>query len=36
MLTGDPLDTVLNLGTFAFMGFIVWLMMRKSPDDTEK
>ena len=35
MLTGDLVDTVLNLGTFAFMGAIAWLLMRKSPDDPD-
>ena len=32
MLTGDLIDTVLNLGTFAFIGAMVWLMMRALPD----
>jgi hypothetical protein len=33
MLVGDTLDTVLNIGTFAFIGAIVWLMVRKLPED---
>ena len=32
MLIGDPVDTLMNLGTFAFIGFVIWLIMRKSPD----
>lgn len=32
MLTGDLIDTVLNLGTFAFIGAMVWLMIRDLPD----
>lgn len=28
MLTGDLLDTVLNLIVFAFLGFAVWLLVR--------
>ncbi|WP_286175707.1 hypothetical protein [Labrenzia sp. CE80] len=32
MIVGDLLDTVLNLGTFAFIGFLAWLMMRDLPD----
>ncbi|POF33715.1 hypothetical protein CLV41_101164 [Roseibium marinum] len=33
MLIGDPLDTLLNLGTFAFIGAMIWLVMRKDPED---
>jgi len=33
MLTGDALDTLMNLGTFAFIGAMVWLLMRKAPGD---
>ena len=33
MLIGDPVDTVLNIGTFAFIGAMVWLMIRKLPRD---
>jgi len=28
MLTGDILDTLMNLVTFAFIGAMVWLLMR--------
>jgi hypothetical protein len=31
MLIGDPTDTIMNLGTFVFIGFLVWILMRKSP-----
>ncbi len=31
MLIGDALDTLLNLGTFAFIGAMIWLVMRKDP-----
>ncbi len=30
MLIGDPVDTFLNLGTFAFIGAMIWILMRKS------
>lgn len=33
MLIGDPFDTLMNLGTFAFIGAMVWLLMRKGPRD---
>jgi hypothetical protein len=36
MLTGDVIDTLLNLGTFAFIGAIVWLMTRKLPKNNVK
>ena len=40
MLIGDPLDTLLNLGTFAFIGAMVWLLVRDLPprrsDDDER
>lgn len=38
MITGDLVDTLLNLGTFAFIGFAGWLLVRKLPkrDDTGK
>ncbi len=29
MLIGDPVDTFLNLGTFAFIGAMVWILMRR-------
>jgi hypothetical protein len=29
MLTGDLLDTVLNLLTFAFIGVMIWILKRK-------
>lgn len=32
MLIGDPVDTLMNLGTFAFIGFVIWLIMRKASD----
>ena len=32
MLLGDPVDTFLNLGTFAFLGAMAWILMRKLPD----
>ena len=32
MLVGSLIDTVMNLGTFAFIGFCVWLLMRDLPD----
>jgi hypothetical protein len=32
MLLGDPVDTLLNLGTFASIGAMVWILMRKLPD----
>lgn len=31
MLIGDPVDTLMNLGTFAFIGFLAWILMRKIP-----
>lgn len=31
MLIGDFTDTMMNLGTFAFIGFLVWIAMRKEP-----
>lgn len=31
MLLGDPVDTVLNLGTFAFLAAMAWLLMRQLP-----
>jgi len=36
MLTGDLLDTLLNLGTFAFIGAMVWLLVRDFPDRTRR
>ncbi len=32
MLIGDPVDTLMNLGTFAFIGFLAWVLMRKTPE----
>ncbi len=32
MLIGDPVDTFLNLGTFAFIGAMVWILMRRPSD----
>lgn len=31
MLLGDPIDTLMNLGTFAFIGFVLWILFRKKP-----
>ncbi len=31
MLIGDPVDTLMNLGTFAFIGCLAWILMRKTP-----
>ena len=31
MLTGDTVDTVLNLLTFAFVGVMIWLLLRDLP-----
>ena len=31
MLTGDLVDTLLNLITFAFIGAMIWLLLRKPP-----
>lgn len=31
MLIGDPVDTFLNLSTFAFIGAMIWILMRKPP-----
>lgn len=31
MLTGEFLDTLLNLSVFAFIGFVLWLSLRKLP-----
>ncbi|SMP36529.1 hypothetical protein SAMN06265374_4174 [Roseibium denhamense] len=28
MLIGDPVDTLMNLGTFAFIGFVFWVLFR--------
>ena len=32
MLTGDLLDTILNLLTFAFIGAMIWVLKRKTND----
>ncbi|SPH20625.1 hypothetical protein ASD8599_01364 [Ascidiaceihabitans donghaensis] len=29
MLVGEAIDTLLNLSTFAFIGAMVWLLLRK-------
>ncbi|TWI87365.1 hypothetical protein JM93_02607 [Roseibium hamelinense] len=31
MLLGDPVDTLMNLGTFAFIGFVFWILVRPGP-----
>lgn len=36
MMTGDLLDTVLNLGTFIFIGFAGWLLVRELPERDDK
>lgn len=28
MLTGEAIDTLLNLSTFAFIGAMIWLLIR--------
>jgi len=33
MLIGDTLDTILNLWTFAFIGAMIWLLMRNTNRD---
>ena len=35
MLTGDWLDTVLNLLTFAFVGAMVWIYTRKPSSERQ-
>lgn len=30
MLIGEAIDTVLNLSTFAFIGAMIWLLIRTS------
>lgn len=32
MLIGDPIDTVLNLFTFVFVGAMIWLLRRDLPE----
>lgn len=32
MLVGNTVDTLLNLGTFVFIGLMVWLLIRRLPD----
>ncbi len=32
MLTGDLVDTLLNISTFAFLGAMGWLLFRKLPN----
>ncbi|SHI82269.1 hypothetical protein SAMN05444000_103153 [Shimia gijangensis] len=29
MLIGDPIDTVMNLTIFAFIGAMIWILVRK-------
>lgn len=38
MLIGDPVDTVMNLVAFAFIGAMVWLIIRPlaPPDDAKR
>ncbi len=36
MIIGDFTDTVMNLGTFAFIGFLIWLMVRELPDRRDR
>jgi len=28
MLIGDPIDTILNITTFAFIGSMIWILLR--------
>lgn len=35
MLIGDYTDTMMNLWTFAFIGFLVWVAMRKDPGSND-
>jgi len=35
MLIGDPVDTLMNIGTFAFIGFVAWILMRKEPGNPD-
>ncbi len=35
MLIGDLTDTLMNLGTFAFIGFLAWIALRKAPDNRD-
>lgn len=30
-MSGSVIDTVLNLGVFAYLGFLVWLWLRPEP-----
>ena len=32
MLVGDPIDTLMNLSTFAFIGAMIWVLTRRIPD----
>ncbi len=32
MLVGNFIDTLLNLSTFVFIGFVVWIVIRPSKD----
>jgi len=32
MLIGDLTDTLMNIVTFAFLGVMVWLLVRPPPD----
>jgi hypothetical protein len=36
MLVGDAVDTVLNLGTFVFLGAMGWLLWRKLPERDDR
>lgn len=35
MLIGDPINTILNIATFAFIGVMIWLLMRRLPDRSD-
>ena len=36
MLIGEAIDTIMNLTTFAFIGAMVWLLVRKLPGEKDK
>ncbi len=35
MLSGDLADTIMNIVTFAFIGVLIWLLVRNLPDRDE-
>lgn len=36
MLIGELIDTLLNLVTFAFIGAMAWLLIRRLPNESKK